>query len=169
MVLEKQGFRKRGIKMDDLKKLKNNFLKTKKFCITNRVKLIKDFVKICSLYGIEFEILVGNDTCSYDFYEQVITMTTESIFYSIREQIKIFCHELAHHIQYLTYNNTDKYFRTYEKNLELEREAERLAYFIAKNHFDCKIHHSEFSCYKSKKDKEFLKKYFNMELQFELT
>jgi hypothetical protein len=154
--------------LDELKHLKNNFLKTKKYNINNRVQLIKDFISICNLYGIEFEIFVGNNTCSYDFYDQVLTMTTESIFYSIREQVKIFCHGLAHHIQYLTYTNIDEYFRTYEKNLKFEREAERLAYFVAKNHFSLKLHHSEFSCYKSKRDKEFLKKYFEMELQFEL-
>lgn len=65
----------------------------------------------------------------------------------------IFCHELAHHLQYTAGANPLR--NTFQEDLAFERQAERIAYYLHKEHFYY-IHHARFSAYRCREHREFL-------------
>lgn len=136
----------------------------------------EDLKKICKLYNTKLKIQIVNQTHIEKKGQAVFQhywRTSESESYFItKSEILMFCvsgniitsydivyvftHELAHAIQ-LHYYGSD-----WPKHLEYELEADRLAYFIAKEYcqkLDQNISHNKFSSYKTEHNKKWLQNY----------
>jgi hypothetical protein len=78
-----------------------------------------------------------------------------------KKKIHTFCHELAHHIQNIKGIYCDS--KNLYDCLQLELEAERLAYFLAQQYFpNIKFHHKEFNHYRDRIDLDYLRDWYNL-------
>jgi len=80
--------------------------------------------------------------------------------WKIRSLVSTYFHELAHLVQTNIRVVTGQYPKktSFEENFLYERTAERLGYFLAKQHApNLKFHHGEFRGYLSKYDKNFIR------------
>ena len=130
---------------------------------------IKKFCK--NVYNVDI-IISGADEydCYYSPNEEKICLYFEKeSCVSIFTVQTCFFHELSHHIQKQVFNYYDENWgkHSLEFYIKFERTAERLAYFLHKEHFkiDNKfehLHHSCFSAYKSRRHINFLKKQYKI-------
>jgi len=114
--------------------------------------VLYSIIAITDAYNIRLNVIDGKKSASYHPILQRITICNKS---SAKYLVRSFVHELAHHIQLSS--NMQAYFDSFisfPKYLELELQAERLAYFIAKAYFpQFKLHHKEFNGYQSRLSK----------------
>lgn len=114
--------------------------------------LISVFETISKEYDVEFEIGTRL-TSGGGFWEKENLICIGDILGPSQTYEHIFSHELAHKIQGSCFDIED--CDTLDDVFTMEREAERLAYFIHKQYFG-KRDHRKFAAYRSKKDREWL-------------
>lgn len=120
---------------------------------------------ICNIYNCNLLIMNKYDTSYYDEKIKTIGLSIKNKYYrprSVKNLATLFCHELAHHIQY-----TEFKWWPNEKNLfevlDLEWEAERMAYFLCQQYFpEVNVHHNEFNWCRKREDIEFLRDWYKI-------
>ena len=133
--------------------------------IDNPDSILITLHKICLAYGIRLAIaripgdgLYDVETGVLSIHSDVVTGRKAARDWYI---MKVFSHELAHCIQHKVTGYQFSGITRFSQVLDIERTAERLAYYIFKQYFGhvYKIHHSSFNAYKSHSDKQFLRAY----------
>lgn len=127
--------------------------------------MINKVKAICKIHNCKLLIINKYDTSYYD--EKITTIGLSIIgkngrLRTLSNLASLFCHELAHHIQY-----TELKYWADEKNLyevlSLEWDAERMAYFLCQQYFpEVKIHHRKFNWCRKREDVEFLRDWYNI-------
>jgi hypothetical protein len=122
-----------------------------------------DFV--CKEYGctVEFSRLQKDSFFYYD--TDIISLGFNGAFKEkVKNILSTFYHELSHCLQknIIYKNNNNKCLKfTVDQEIEIERTAERLSYFFCKEyHKTAKWDHRRFSAYRSKREKAWIRKYY---------
>ena len=137
------------IKMNNFQKLKTFIkpLKLKSTSFNKRIEEIADFYQV--------GLIPSKKGSSYFKNSKRIYLSNKL---TKEKKCKIFAHELAHHFQNLNFNLKSSLMRTYKGLYDVERKAERLAYFICKEHFpELKLKHQCFKQYLNKRSKHNIK------------
>lgn len=125
-----------------------------------------------SMYGVNV-VYDNKPTPKVDFShyncvrKEIVLCAFESDKVDMTRMLKVFCHELAHHIQNKAVRHDglklhDWLYEDFDRVLRYERTAEKLAYYIYKTYFEFQIKPvsaQSFSAYRSKKHVAYLKAY----------
>ena len=133
--------------------------------LVNNLQGLTSLRGICKLYGCKVKTTDAS-TPTYWSHESTIYLIKEQINFNPIYSVRAFAHELAHHIQHQVLNKLNiSYDNTHFKDVLLfERTADRLGYFICKEHFPSfKLHHAHFKAYTSKAGIDMLREWHNNE------
>jgi hypothetical protein len=117
---------------------------------------------LCDYYKVKLYLtkdrLFNYFTGVYYGDEKQIFITSYNNNLNHKKIIKLFSHELAHHIQRMNGGNIWVSSLPFFYKCEYERQADRIAYFIYKKYFNhlYDFHHLEFSAYRKGYEKEAL-------------
>jgi len=124
-----------------------------------RISGLNSVRELCKHYNCKVQY---DSASSYCYPSVTINIRQADVVSDSSYFVRIFCHELAHHIQYQLSERIDSFFahKGFKNAVIFERAAERLAYFLSKEHFPLfRLHHSVFNAYRSQKDLDFLRRW----------
>lgn len=153
--------------LKNVKEISHPLLKDRRFDSIDDVLI--EFRYICKQYGCKLYIRQKGGLSFYNKVEKSIHLDISKYnkskkIRSFNSLTRLFCHELAHHIQHMDKSNWVKSDSLYELAL-LEWEAESLAYHLTKKYYGHRlknIHHKQFNWCRTREDMEVLREYYNL-------